>query len=58
MFLNGALSFSGSPNPADGYFEEYCQVLKRHFERYGEDEKLETMFKLTCMIGNVNDLQM
>jgi len=56
MFLNGSLSFSGSPNPGDGCFEEYCHILKRHFERYGNDGKLETKFKLICMIGNVEGL--
>ena len=56
MFLNGSLSFSGSPNPQGDCFGEYCQVLKRHFERYSKDGKLETKFKLTCMIGHVNDL--
>ena len=56
MILNGLLSFSGSPNPGDACFEEYCQILRRHFERYSEDGKFETKFKLTCMIGNVNDL--
>ena len=54
--LSGLLSFSGSLNPGDDGFEEYCQIARRHFERYSEDGKLETKFKLTCMIGNVNDL--
>jgi len=56
MLLNGLLSFSGSPNPSDDCFEAYCQTIKRHFERYSRDGKLETKFKLTCMTGNVNDL--
>ena len=56
MILNGLLSFSGSPNPGDDCFEEYCQIIKRHFERYSRDGKFETKFKLTCMIGNVNEL--
>lgn len=54
--LSGLLSFSGSLNPGDDGFEEYCQIAKRHFERYSEDGKLETQFKLTCMIGNANHL--
>jgi len=56
MFLNGSLSFSGSPNPADDCFEEYCGVLRRHFERYSKDGKLETKFTLSCMMGNVEGL--
>jgi SAM-dependent methyltransferase len=55
-FMNGMLSASFSLNPGDDGFEEYCQIIKRHFERYSRDEKLETKFKLTCMIGNVNAL--
>jgi len=55
-YLNGSLSFSGSPNPGDACFEVYCGVLRRHFERYSRDGKLETKFKLSCMIGNVEGL--
>jgi len=54
--LSGLLSFSGSLNPGDDGFEEYCQIARRHFERYSEGGKIKTEFKLTCMIGNVNDL--
>ena len=54
--LSGLLSFSGSPNPEDESFEVYCQTIRQHFERYSIDGKLETNFKLTCMIGSVNDL--
>jgi len=56
MFLNGCLSASFRPGPRDDGFEEYCQCVKNHFERYSKDGKLETKFKLTCMIGHVNDL--
>ena len=55
-YLNGMLSMSSSPNPGDDRFEEYCQDKKQHFNRHSRNGKLETNFKLTCMIGNVNDL--
>ena len=54
--MNGILSASVSLTPEDDCFEEYCQIIKRHFERYSKGGKLETKFKLTCMTGNVNDL--
>jgi len=54
--LNGMLSASFSLNPRDAGFEEYCRIVKRHFERYSRDGKLETAFKLTCMIGSANNL--
>jgi len=55
-FLNGMLSASFSLNPGDDGFKGYCQIVKRHFERYSKDGRLETQFKLTCMIGNANHL--
>jgi SAM-dependent methyltransferase len=54
--LHGVLSYSRSPRPEDACFEAFCQCVQQHFERYSRDGKLETKFKLTCMIGNVNDL--
>ena len=54
--LGGLLSFSGSPNPGEEGFEKYCEIIKNHFHRYNQDGKLETKFKLTCMPGNVKDL--
>lgn len=54
--LNGMLSASFSPGPGEDGFEEYCRIIKRHFERYSKNGKLETKFKLTCMIGNANGL--
>jgi SAM-dependent methyltransferase len=56
MFLNGSLSYSGSPNPGDDFFEEYCGALRRHFDQCSKDGRLETKFQLSCMTGNVNDL--
>ena len=55
-FLSGMLSASFSPNPGDGCYHDYCQIIQRHFERYSQNGKLETKFKLTCMIGNVRNL--
>jgi len=55
-YLNGMLSASSSPNPGDDRFEEYCQGKKQHFDRHSRNGKLKTKFKLSCMIGNVNDL--
>jgi len=54
--MNGMLSAAVSPNQGDGGYEEYCQAIRRHFARYSEGGKIETKFKLSCMIGNVNDL--
>ena len=56
MYLAGMLSASSSPNPGDDNFEEFCRSQQQHFERYSKDGKLETQFKITCEIGNVNDL--
>ena len=56
MFLHGILSASFRPGPQDEFYEECCQVIREHFERYSKDGKLETRFKLSCMIGNVEGL--
>ena len=56
MFLHGNISASFRPGPRDDCFEEYCQCVKDHFERYSEDGKFKTEFTLTCMIGNANEL--
>ena len=56
MYLHGGLSASSAPNPGNEGFEEYCQTRRQYFDRCGKDGKLETKFKLTCMIGNAKDL--
>ena len=53
---NGMLSTSFSPKPGEDSFKEYCKIIKNHFEKYSANEKIATAFKLTCMLGNMNDL--
>ncbi len=55
-FLNGSLSASNSPTPEDSYFNEYCQSVKRLFDKYKYNEKIEVPFQLSCMIGSVENL--
>lgn len=55
-FLEGSLSYSGAPSVGDDNFEPYCEGLKQIFDNYKKDEKLESIFRLRCLIGNVNDL--
>jgi len=54
--LNGMLSGSFSPSPQDNCFDEYCRFIKAHFNKYSQNGKLKTDFRLSCSIGNVNDL--
>ena len=55
-FLHGCLSASYAPGPEDNCFKEYCLSLKRLFDRYSENSKLEGRFKLLCLIGRVESL--
>ena len=55
-FLHGHLSASSAPTPEDDNFEEYCESLKQSFDEHSIDGKIETRFKLFCMIGNVENL--
>jgi hypothetical protein len=54
--LHGFLSASYAPSADDDCFEEYCSKLKELFERYSLNGKIETKMRLSCVIGNVEDL--
>ena len=55
-YLHGSLSSSNAPTPGDDNFDEYCESLKQSFEKHSIDGKIETKFKLYCMIGNIENL--
>lgn len=55
-FLHGSLSASNVPRSRDDGFEEYCDSLKQFFEKHGVNGKMETKFRLFCVMGNVGGL--
>ena len=55
-YLHGLLSASYAPSPGDADFDEYCTSQKQLFDEQNKNGKIETRFKLFCMIGNVDDL--
>ena len=55
-YMSGLLSQSFSPGPEEDCFGEYRKCIEQNFRHYSHRGKLKTEFKLTCMIGNVNDL--
>lgn len=55
-FLHGSLSASTSPTKDDIFFDSYCQSMKLLFDKYSKNDKLESPFRLTCMIGKVDSL--
>ena len=55
-FLHGSLSASYAPAQGDDRFEEYCESLRQTFEKHSVNGKLETRFRLSCMMGNVGSL--
>ena len=55
-YLHGSLSASSAPTQGDEGFEEYCNSLRERFEKESISGKAEKTFRLSCMIGNVDDL--
>jgi len=55
-FLHGLLSESGLPVAGDDTYELCCDGIKKIFDKYSKNEKLETICKLYCMIGNAENL--
>jgi len=55
-FLHGVLSESGLPVFGDDTYEPCCNEIKELFYKYSNNEKLETTFRLRCMVGNVENL--
>ena len=55
-YLHGSLSSSNAPTPEDDNFNEYCESLRQSFITHSINGKLETKFKLYCMIGSVENL--
>ncbi|MCL2640916.1 MAG: class I SAM-dependent methyltransferase [Phycisphaerales bacterium] len=56
QFLHGALSASHTPTPQDRCFDEYCESVKRLFEKYSDHGTIEAHLKLWCITGNVENL--
>ncbi|MCL2408727.1 MAG: class I SAM-dependent methyltransferase [Oscillospiraceae bacterium] len=55
-FLHGCLSASSAPNTEDDIFEDYVTSLRQLFEKYSNEGKLETRFKLFVVVGCVDNL--
>ena len=57
-FLHGLLSASFAPKINTDTYESFCHEIKDLFIKYCKDERLETNMKLSCMIGNADNLAM
>jgi len=55
-FLHGCLSASYAPSMGDDSFLEYRLSLKKLFDKYNVDGKIEARFSLLCMSGDVKNL--
>jgi len=54
--LNGSLSSAFGILPQGSDFDRYYQLFKEGFNEHSLDGKIQMEFKLTCMIGNADDL--
>lgn len=55
-FVAGCLSHSKAPKPGHVNYEHYLKGLDTIFNKYQVDGKVKTVFRLRCLVGDVQDL--
>jgi excisionase family DNA binding protein len=55
-FFAGCMSYSGAPKPNDENYNLYCDGLKNIFDNFKTNDKIKCIFRLKCLVGNVDDL--